>query len=285
MNTKLHIEWLSQWHERVGAAGSIDGVRELHDGLWSTWLDCGAVSASGINKDLRLDGDDMMQPDMPHLFAGRPEDATIMFVNINPGWDKAANAVEDQIVRQSEASAWNFSRDLFTQYPKHVGPMKWWSQAIGLAWRIMHGSSPDDVSAEAKQSWALSYVAGWELFPLHSKRAGFLKQLGRGRTGQLVNKCMRAALELALGFPVPVVVVASDIGATMTNMIAVQARWPVVAHGRSLPEETRVYRVDDRLIVSLPRQIVSSYESLAFEPVAREIRRLGFRGGLGVTAG
>jgi hypothetical protein len=270
-----HLQWLEAWTSQLATAESVDSLRQMHRWLWSTWRSAGRGVARGINSALRLRGGDRIQPDIPHLFAGQVETADLVFVNINPGWNAERNAIENSIVATSEEDAWIFSRSVFSRYSVEVGTMHWWNQAIGLAWRVICGTAPTKASALEKRAWANAHVAGWELLPLHSRNAGFLAYLESTATGLAVLSSMRSSLEFAIRLPAPVTVVASSAGAKILNAIAMHRGFSQIDPADSaLPVGTKAYVVDKRLILSIPRQLVSKYSGAGFDETAAAIRRL-----------
>lgn len=269
-----HNQWLDAWTSQLTAAKSAD-LRSVHRWLWSTWKREGAGVAAGLNASLRLQGADIIQPDVPQLFVGQVDTANVLFVNINPGWDARRNATENSIIVASEGASWCFCRELFTRYPAEVGRMSWWSQAIGVAWRVVHGTAPMGMSAREKRTWVNTHVAGWELLPFHSKTARFLVSLDNGSIGSTLVSSMRASLRLAIRFASDVTVVASSVGARLINEFAVAERWPELKVTKpALPIRTKAYAIRGRLLLSLPRQVVSNYSGIKFAEISSAIRRL-----------
>jgi hypothetical protein len=156
--------------------------------------------------------------------------------------------------------------------------MNWWSQAIGLAWRIIRNESPQRRAAHEKREWANSHVSGWELLPLHSKSAGVLKRLNKHPAGTVVKAAMRASLGFAVRCRAPVTVVASSIGATLTEELAADEHWTEIALiDEPLPDGARAFRVQDRLVLAVPRQIVNRYSGTSFDDLAAGICKLRAR--------
>lgn len=274
-NPPVQIRWFDAWANQLNSAKNGAALRNLHRWMWSEWKRTGPAVAEETNAALGLVDDDCMQPDIPHLFAGKPDTTDLLFININPGWDRARNSIEDGIVARSEDASWSFCRALFTIYPDSVGPMNWWSQAIGLAWRIVHGQAPQKRTAREKREWADSRVSGWELLPLHSKGAGILHCMDRHPTGISAIAAMRASLGFAIRCSAPVTVVASSIGATLTEELAASERWKEIALADEvLPKGTRAFQVGNRLVVAVPRQLISKYTGTKFDHVAAAIRGL-----------
>lgn len=274
----VSARWFEKWTETLTAAQAGAGLRDIHRWLWSTWRQDGSRIAAETNGELCISGDDAMQQDVPHLFAGRPEDSNLLFVNINPGWDPKRNRIEEVIVKRSEEASWSFCRSLFTRYPVEVGKMTWWSQMIGIAWRVLHGRAPAGKSAQEKRKWADERVSGWELLPLHSKSAGVLNRLATRPTGVMIRASMRASLEFAVRCAAPITVVASSIGTALTVELATTEGWREVACGaKALPAGTRAFDANSRLVLAVPRQLVSNYSGTNFDEVAAAMRHLRAR--------
>jgi hypothetical protein len=278
MTLPAHLAWLDAWTAQLDGAHPSEDGRAVHRWLWTNWDREGYQIAASFNAALRLEGDHQMQPDVPNLFAGQVDTAHLLFVNINPGWDSRRNAIENLIVHCSEEAAWAFCRSVFTRYPAEVGRMTWWTQMIGIAWRIVHGSAPVGKSSLEKRTWANTQVAGWELFPIHSTSAGFLATLTGGPAAAPARRAMDSSLAVALRFGACVTVVASRIGAQMVNALAGRERWPELEVGElPFPTGTRAYARDGRLVLALPRQLASKYSGYKFDEIASAIRELRTR--------
>lgn len=274
-DSSAHLRWFDAWADQLDTAQTGTDLRTLHRWMWSEWKRDGLAVAAEVNATLGLAGDNCIQPDIPHLFAGKPESAYILFVNINPGWDADRNRVEDGIVSRSEDASWSFCRSLFTRYPEEVGRMNWWSQAIGLAWRIVHGQAPRSRTAREKREWANSRVSGWELLPFHSKSAGIMSCLEAHPVGTSLRRAMRASLGFAVRCSPPVTVVASSIGTSLTEELAAQERWKEIRLADPAPPSgARAFQVRKRLVLSIPRQVVSKYSGTKFDAVAAAIHGL-----------
>lgn len=270
-----HIQWLDAWTSQLAAAKSTNHLRSLHRWLWSSWQREGTGIVYGLNASLRLQAANMMQPDFPHLFAGQLDTADVLFVNINPGWHEGTNATENSIVGASEEASWRFSRALFTRFPAEVGRMTWWNQAIGVAWRVIHGAPPMGTSSREKRSWANAHVAGWELLPIHSQSAGFLASLNDVAIGSALMSSMRGSLRLAMRFPSDITIVASSVGSRLANELAAAESYPELkVANAALPIGTKAYGISGRLLLSLPRQLVSKYSGTKFDDISFAIRLL-----------
>jgi hypothetical protein len=270
-----HLGWLDRWTAQLDGARSADDVRAVHRWMWSTWGQEGPDVAAGLNAALHLEGKHQIQPDVPNLFAGQVDTAELLFVNINPGWHRDRNPAENTIVAGSEEASWDFCRALFTRYPEEVGPMAWWNQTIGLGWRIIHGCAPVAMSPCDKRAWANVTIAGWELLPHHAQSAGFLSRLGDGATGCAVEASLAASLGLAMRLGKRVTIVASKDGARLARDLAVRHGWSEVdGIGPGLPQGSRAFHAERRLLIAVPRPLSSKYSGLRFEEIASAIRRL-----------
>jgi hypothetical protein len=274
-NVSPHIGWLDRWTAELHGAQSPDDVRAVHRWMWSTWRQEGPDVAAGLNAALGLPAGHQIQPDVPNLFAGQVDTCELLFVNINPGWNKDRNPVENAIFAASEEASWSFCRALFSRYPIEVGPMPWWNQAIGLGWRIIHGHAPTDVLPRDKRAWANATIAGWELLPHHSQSAEFLSRLRDDLTGRSLRASLRASLGLAMRLRTRVTIVASKAGARLACELALQQGWVGVDDmGPGLPHGSRAFHSEGRLLVAVPRQFSSKYSGLRFQDIASAIRRL-----------
>lgn len=269
-----HLRWLAAWKRQMLATTAPDDLRPLHRWMWSSWQLDGAAVVVRLNAALGLDGNDLMQRDIPHLFAGNLETVELLFVNINPGWQEQRNPIEDAIVGRSEDASWCFSRSLFTRYPAEVGRMTWWNQAIGLGWRIVNGASPVSLRADQKRSWAIAHLGGWELFPLHSRAAGFLNARRDPTTAEALHLAMQASLCLAVRLARKTTIVASRVGADLANDLARREGWPRVgAAEAAFPAGTKAYQIGGRVLLSIPRQLVSKkHPGVRFDDIASAIR-------------
>ena len=113
----IAIGWLEEWTDQLERAQAAANVRSVHEWMWSAWRRDGANIAAELNAHAKLgaDANGQFQADIPHLFAGRVEAADLVFININPGWHKEANAKQNDIVARSEEESWRFCRELFTR--------------------------------------------------------------------------------------------------------------------------------------------------------------------------
>lgn len=271
------VSWFDAWTAQLAAAQSGQELRPLHRWLWSAWVQnqSGPRLVGALNAALQLPGDDRMRPDVPHLFAGRPEDTDLLFVNINPGWAAERNRTEDGIVAASEEASWSFCRALFTRYPREVGRMNWWSQSIGIAWRVVHGSAPTGTPTREKQEWADARVSGWELLPIHSTNGGFLNRLTAHPAGRSLRDSMKASLGFALRCGAPVTIIASSIGSALAEELAAKEQWrELKCADTTLPVGSRAFVVHRRLVLAIPRQLVSKYSGTKFDDVAFAVRNL-----------
>jgi hypothetical protein len=142
----------------------------------------------------------------PEPLRGTSRYCRLLFVNLNPGWNRDKNSTENATVGASEEASWSFCRALFSRYPIEVGRMSWWDQAIGLGWRIIHGDAPGSLRPPDKRTWANANLAGWELLPLHSQSAGFLSRPNDGVTGCSLTASLGASLRLAMRLRRPVTI-------------------------------------------------------------------------------
>lgn len=267
MNAK---EWLEAWTKQLQAVNRASDVRRAHQWLWNGWSKHGKTVVNELNKSLGLRGDYVFRTHYPHFVAGNIESPKILFVNINPGWSATANKREDKIVRASEHAAWQFCTNLFTTYPVQVGSMGWWSQAIGLAWRIVHGTEPRQPAAK-KREWACKNVAGWELIPLHSAKLDFKKVLAASQdtgVGSALCESIHASLSAARRVQKRILVAHSK-AAVLTLAPNESKTWrkcrlgkvPVYLHGNG-PKKTAV----------LGRPFVGAHTGMNFNQLATAIR-------------
>jgi hypothetical protein len=241
--------------------------------LWSSWRHDGEAVAAQLNGDIELEGPDQFRRDVPHLVAGQIDKAKLLFVNINPGWDEVRNARVEAVVSKSEEDAWEFASNLFTRYPTDVGRMSWWIQMLSLAWRIAEEGRPP--GAAEKRLWGNSNVAGWELFPLHSTNAGFLSRLDEGEAGLSLARSMQHSLELAIRLSAKATIVNSKEGARLVSEFATREGWEHIdILSGELPPGTAAYNVRGRLLLSVPRPLVSKFSGVNFDAVAAAIRGL-----------
>ena len=273
------LRWLSRWRECSDDVSSPEDFRRLHRWLWRTWRCLGKAAASEINTTLDLIGPDLLQPDVPHAFAGNPFAARLLYVNINPGWNEARNRIEESIVGRSENETWDFSRQLFTRYPAKVGRMYWWNRSIGVAWRIEHGGPPLGIAAREKRAWANEHIGAVELLPLHSNSAGFLHANGPPGTPKqamraAIEQGMRATLRAALRLRATVSIVCSHAGAAFVNEQAQLDDWTSLPVPAGLPGGTTAHRVDGVTVVAIPRPLVTKRSALAPDVVAASVRQI-----------
>src|SRR5512145_2732563 len=83
--------WFTSWQRQLDRTCEPKTLRSIHQWLWDSWRSQAGQIAESANRVLRLVADDALREDTPHLFAGRPENAQVLFVNINPGWHRARN--------------------------------------------------------------------------------------------------------------------------------------------------------------------------------------------------
>jgi len=272
--------WVDQWASLAEGIVTVGDWRSAHRWMWHTWRARGRAAATGINDALGLTGPDVIQPDIPHAFAGNLGGASILLVNINPGWNERLNRIEDAIVRTSEEASWEFSRRLFTTYPKRVGQMYWWNRCIGIAWRTLKGGPPDGISVCIKREWANSHIAAVELFPLHSNSAGFLRDYSRPsastrRMQESIFRGMRATLTAALRLSIPLSVVVSKAGTRFVNDMAQSECWsPISPLPPGLPAGSTVHRVGSIVVVAIPRPLVTKRSALPPDVIASALREV-----------
>jgi bifunctional DNA-binding transcriptional regulator/antitoxin component of YhaV-PrlF toxin-antitoxin module len=269
--TSVGERWLKDWTIRLSEAETVANVRSVHDWLWSTWSRNGAKIAAELNRLFKVTD---IKSDLPNLFAGQLEKAGVVFININPGWHEELNKKENAIVSRSKQHSWEFCRELFTRYPADIKPNHWWDQAIGIGYRILCGD-PSGIPAQKKREWANTNIAGWELAPFHSSGAGFLKCLNEKPQGALLRGAMQASFRLASALPAKIIVVACKDGAAMANELAAARGWRKLrVPGTVLPPRTAAYQIRNRLLLSVPQQLVSRFSSVPRDGICAPIRDL-----------
>lgn len=265
-------DWVCRLTTQLRAVGGGDDVRSLHRWLWETWHQDGQRIARDLNVTLKLQGDDELKEDSPHLFAGQPERARVLVVNINPGWNAENNAVVNSIVSESEAQSWEFNREVYSTRAG-IRPSRWWNLVTGFALRVVEGPSGHRNPASWKREWANNALAGWELFPLHSRSTRNLTNFD-GDGGAVVRECMQASLAFATRLPAETVIVASAPGSVLIDGAIHGQQWVELHNvGLGLPTKLRLFKQDQRLLIVIPRQLASRYSGLRFDELADAIRR------------
>ena len=277
--------WLEAWTERLNGVSGWADVRAAHEWLWGTWVDDEAnrAVAEELNGALHLEGDDELQVDPPHWVSGNLDGASppqVLFVNTSPGWDAARYERERDIVGQSESAAWDFARELYVR--PEAERTDWWRQTIGLAWRIVHGTASNEPQETRK--WALGNVAGCELFPIHSRRGGFLTRVHPLRLGAspiilALHHSIRAALNVALRLDARVVLVGSSIGADFALKNSVVRTWTRKTldwstwRGEQHAVPMNIANLHGTTFVALPRPVIGSRPEIPLDLIARQIRK------------
>jgi hypothetical protein len=220
-------------------------------------------TAEEINRALGLAGDYAVKPDLPCLSIGSRSGLVYLFVN--PGWKRDANAKEDAFCRRSKDNYIDLMFNFFITYPKVVGQRNNFGvNMISFVGLLRDGLQRFGRPKTAPEKWRLAHelklIGHWELFPFHSSSDGLTQHIHQQ---PWLSLCMREAVAAIVRLQPELLVVMSRFGWNiLRNDVLVNNRWKDTEIGN--PATRLSYcmikgKTRKTEIVAIPRQVFSSH--------------------------
>lgn len=171
--------FIEDYLERLRRIESDDHVKDLYHWLWEKRREV-RNTARLINKKLELAGENELQPDLPCQTIGSRKG--LLFLLVNPGWDKVLNRKEETYCRVSKENYVDAMLNFFETHPKVVGQrIRFAAQMISFHGLLRDGVSRFGLHGHSEARWRAAQqtqlVGHWELFPFHSSGDGLTARM------------------------------------------------------------------------------------------------------------
>ena len=274
-------QFIRDYIDKLQRVSSDEGLTELYHWFWDNQESI-KRTAEDINRELRLDGDYALKPDLPCLSMGARRG--LLFLLVNPGWSAELNRQEDEYCRKSKDHYTDLVFNFFTRHPQVVGKrIGFTAQMISLvgvlrdgAARFGHSRTPDVKWQRAQDSGLLGH---WELFPFHSAKDGVTRYVNRL---PWVSLCIKESALATLRFEPECLLAMSKEGWNLLrNELFPQADWQDDVVGSPATRLSYCVVPGQRRnteIVAIARQVLSSHRICTNRELFEAVNRLRQRG-------